>query len=270
MSKTIDLLNNLRKELKSLKQNHCTYALKTGTEVEDMGIEEIQFLRDVSMDIMPMTVKIGGPEARNDIRNCLKMKVDTILAPMIESVYALSNFVNTVLELSNDYAQYPVELAINIESIGAVNNFDGMLASSSMSNIHQVTIGRSDLSRSMHLPIDDSEVIGTASMIVKKINNKGRVSSLGGGLSLSNIQSIIDGIPLHRINSRHIVFSVNPKFEKNPGKHLYHGLTFEKELYKSLAQIFPERKNHYQNRESLLSKRMGNLEILESEKQSNR
>ena len=171
MSHSIDLLNKLREQLQLLKQDHCTFALKTGTEVEDMGMEEIQFLRDISRDIIPMTVKIGGPEARNDIRHCLKMKVDTILAPMIESVYALSNFVSTVLELSNEYESYLVELAINIESIGAITNFNAMLASSSISNVHQVTIGRSDLSRSMHLPIDDSEVIGTAARVVKKVNN---------------------------------------------------------------------------------------------------
>ena len=70
-----EIIAELRRRLLGLQQNNVVVALKTGTEVEDMDFAEIALMREVSRDngrnFMPLVVKIGGPEARRDIRDCL-------------------------------------------------------------------------------------------------------------------------------------------------------------------------------------------------------
>ncbi|MES0491313.1 MAG: aldolase/citrate lyase family protein [Leptospirales bacterium] len=255
-------ISRLKENLIDLKNKGCVVGLKTGTEIEDMDFDEIGWIKQLSDSVVPMTVKIGGPEARNDIRHCLKLKIDTILAPMIESVYALHNFVQTIDSLAAIYPKYPLRLAANIESFEAVNRFDDMLASSSMQKLSQITIGRTDLSSSMHLTVDDDEVFASASKVVKKSLNRGLLTSLGGKITLQNIGSVARNIPVTRINTRHIVFENNEKFRSDPEGFLYRGLAFEQKLYGAMAKLFPEKKTHYENREKQLFERMGSMRII--------
>ena len=61
------MFDRLRKLLKSLVYYHNLIAIKGGTEIEAMSFDELEVMREISLDILPMIVKIGGPEARNDI-----------------------------------------------------------------------------------------------------------------------------------------------------------------------------------------------------------
>jgi hypothetical protein len=256
------ILKNLQEKLAALAENHHVVGLKTGTEVEDMGFDEIEFLKSVAGNL-PLTVKIGGPEARNDIRQCIKIGVDVILAPMVETVYALTNFVRTVESIAEEINVALPKLAVNIESKTAVRNLDEMLHSKAVSRLYQATIGRSDLSKSMHLSVDDAEVINAARQAIKKLNRHGLVTSVGGGITMENIRALSLEMPMNKINTRHIVMNNNKSFQKNPVKHLFHSMMFEKLLYQSLAQIFPERTAFYQKRENVITVRMGNMTLIE-------
>ncbi|HMV35834.1 MAG TPA: hypothetical protein PKD60_08080, partial [Turneriella sp.] len=76
-----ELVENLQKKLRLLNQQHGVIALKTGTEVEDMDGAEIAVMRQISAAAgLPLVVKIGGPEARRDMRECLALGVDVLLA----------------------------------------------------------------------------------------------------------------------------------------------------------------------------------------------
>ena len=256
------VLKELKEKLQVLTENHHVVGIKTGTEVEDMGFEEIEFIKSFAQDT-PLTVKIGGPEARNDIRHCIKAGVNVILAPMVETVYALTNFVRTVESIAEEMNVPLPKLAVNIESKTAVKNLDEMLHSKAVSRLYQATIGRSDLSKSMHLSVDDAEVINSARQAIKKLNKHGLITSVGGGITMENISALSLDMPMNKINTRHIVFNNNKSFQKNPIKHLFHAMMFEKFMYQSLAMIFPERTGFYQKRENVITVRMGNITLIE-------
>ena len=253
-------VRSLRGDLLRLAQNGSVSGLKTGTEVEDMGFDEIGFLAEIAREIVPVTVKIGGAEARNDMRNCLRLEISTVLAPMIETVYALSNFAQSAREIFES-ADQPPALAINIESLTAVQNFDQMLESKAAAALSQITVGRSDLSRSMHLPIDDPEVSAVALSVIKKVNNRGLISSLGGGLSLENIDQLAR-LPLSQINTRHTIFRNDSDFQANASARLLQGLMFEERLYNAMSKLFPEKKEHYLHRVETISRRMNGMKLL--------
>ena len=86
MDKQVEsLLFTLKKDLSDLVKSSAFSGLKGGTEVEDMDHDELKLMQMLAKDILPCVVKIGGPEARTDIRYCTSIGVDGLSAPMIES-----------------------------------------------------------------------------------------------------------------------------------------------------------------------------------------
>ena len=67
-----------------------------------------------------MNVKIGGCEAKTDIRNCINMGADGIVAPMIESPFALQKFIESTSNIKTNRF-------INIETKNAVDNIPNAL-----------------------------------------------------------------------------------------------------------------------------------------------
>ena len=258
-------LFSLKESLRHLSKNGHAVALKTGTEIEDMSAQEIKVLREVSWGVLPLTVKIGGAEARQDIRSMLSLGVDCLLAPMIESVYALSCFVETALAIQDEY-QRKVNLAFNLETIVAVQSLDNLIETNAFSQIAQVTIGRDDLSKSMHLSIDDEEVIRVAQESVKKIKSKEKLTSLGGGLSAQNIKQIAYAVDSDYLNTRHLIFANSNTVKARAERVLLDLLAWEKRLYGLLSKRFPERANYYEKRIDTLAKRSRNWEVLRAAK----
>ena len=88
----------LRSALLQLKNQFGACGLKLSTEDAAMSIEQIGYWAEV--DILPATVKIGGPNARNDIKQLLPMNIDGLIAPMVESPYGLENFISAVRDFT--------------------------------------------------------------------------------------------------------------------------------------------------------------------------
>lgn len=233
-------MEHLVKKLRELYCNHGLVALKGGTEVEDMSFEEIAFLKALGGDMLPVIVKIGGVEARNDMRACKSLGIDCILAPMVESEYALVNFVQTAQNIYGDELPF---LAINIETITAFENLDRITSCEEFAYIDQVTVGRSDLSASMHKANDDEEVFIVTEAIVRWVEELGKITSVGGKITVNNAPLIQSRIRPHRINTRHMVFDLSQCKDISMG--VKRGLEFEIELYKALYDIEPTKQMHY-------------------------
>lgn len=256
------LISSLRASLMELREDYPLISLKSGTEIEDMSFAEIGFLKKVAHGIVPLVIKISGPEARQDIRNCMYLGIDVILAPMVESVYSLQNFVATIKEIKEELQTAEPDLAINLETAHAYEVFDDMIESSAFEALSQVTVGRGDLSKSMHLGVDDDEVIQITNSIVKRVNRLGYISSVGGGLNLKTISQISQQIDTARFNSRHVGVVNNYDFRSRPIQTLFAMLQFENELYLALAQQFPQRALFYQKRMDTIAERCGYLSLV--------
>ncbi|MEQ8350219.1 MAG: aldolase [Leptospiraceae bacterium] len=245
----------LRSYLHDLKEQHGLVALKTGTEVEDMSFSEIAMLRRITNGLLPLHVKIGGPEARNDIRNLLQIGVDGIIAPMIESAYALGNFIQTLKDLCTSEQYGSVEKGINLETITAFRNMDSILTSSTRKELNQVTAARTDLSGSMERSPDDPEVLEACALIVARCQEYELRTSVGGAIHPGIIETLVNRIAPDTINTRHMVISRSALREDGPG-HLTRSLEFELELYRYLSTIPGIRQEAYSNRVKLLTARM--------------
>ena len=68
--------------------------VKQSTEDEGSSFNDILLMRKITKKAgVKLNVKIGGCEAKNDIFFCKRTKVDGIVAPMVESKYALQKFI---------------------------------------------------------------------------------------------------------------------------------------------------------------------------------
>lgn len=140
--------------LNNLKNNHFATAIKAEFEDEGASFEEVSQLRQFAIETgLGFTLKIGGCGALNDIQKAKDLNVDTIVAPMIESPYALKKFVVSVKKIYEG-STLP-KLFVNIETIYGYKNFDKILSSSESESIDGVVVGRFDMAKSISLGCKD-------------------------------------------------------------------------------------------------------------------
>ena len=228
-------MERLRERLAYLQKHHGLAGVKGGTEVEAQTFDEIWLMKRLSDGIVPLTIKIGGPEARNDIEFMLSAGVDCILAPMVESPYSLKNFVATMAMLDREKK---AELAVNIETITAFRNLDSIFSSEAFTAIDQVTVGRSDLSGSMDLDVDDPEVSRVTRVIIASARRKGKRTSVGGQVSTENAALVQAELGPHFINTRHMLVDLT---RGDAARNIEAVLLWERDYYHYLKENFPSR-----------------------------
>ena len=251
--------HSLRESLSELVESSGLVALKTGTEVEDMGFEDIKILRELSRDIIPLYVKIGGPEARNDIRELNAIGVDGIIAPMIESPYALHKFVFTMREvLGERYSQ--IEKGINLETILGFNQMNEILSSPDARELVQITAARTDLSGSMNLKPDHERVLEICSVIAARARENDIRTSVGGAIHPGIIEDLMGQVNSDTVNTRHMVLSC-AAIRVQSARKVQNNLEFEASLYDWLATMPTARSSSYANRASIIRGRIQAVKV---------
>lgn len=255
---------SLKKELIQLKKEYQFTAIKGGTETEDMDFDEIKLFHLICKDILPLIIKIGGPEARTDIRFCKANSIEGISAPMIESEYALKNFINTLKNLIPQANYEKVYKSINLETITGYRNILEIADSKFFNELDNITAARSDLSASMDLEPDSPEVMRVTTQIIKVAKERGKRTSVGGTITKNNFFQIAEIVKPDQINSRHVMVDVGKVLENNLTDIAEVMLEFEMKLYEILALLKPEKSFYYKNRIELNWERIGKKKTLYS------
>ena len=202
------LIQNSAALLGELKETYGASAIKLSTEDAGMSFEQIKYWAGVASPLMPVVVKIGGPEAKNDMKMVSELNtISGIIGPMIESAYSLQKYISSLKEVSERFQK--ISKHINIETISAYNNLSQILAVADISLIEEITIGRGDLSRSMSKEVDDPEVNNICKEVVERANEKNIKISIGGAINPKNAKRIFEEIKPDKINTRSLVFERN-------------------------------------------------------------
>jgi len=198
----------LVQSLQNLKNQFGASCLKLSTEDAAMSFEQIRFWTELTAGVLPVMVKIGGPNARNDIKQLLALHIDGLIAPMVESVYGLENFLAAVRDFTTPMQMQRLVKQINIETVTAVEQLDAILAVPQADLLDEITIGCSDLSQSLKKDRMDDEVQMLVREAVAKIKARNIKVSVGGGISPDTIDAILHDIQPHQFNTRVVTFSV--------------------------------------------------------------
>ena len=103
--------------LVELKETYNVCGVKAEFEAEGTRMEEAMRLKEVSLTAgLGLNLKIGGCEAIKDMFDAISLGVERVIAPMVETSYALKKYINAVnLVFGNGYRN-DVEFLINLET----------------------------------------------------------------------------------------------------------------------------------------------------------
>ena len=222
--KMLDLLNDLKK-------NHSVIAIKAEFEAEGSRTEELVKLNEVVFRAdMDLYIKIGGCEAVRDLDECRMLGASGIMAPMIETKFAMSKFIGAIRKVFSQEEIEDIKFIINTETITCFENFDEILDVDGIEILHSIAVGRVDLSGSMGLSrdkINGDEVFNITKIFLEKAIAKGLVPGVGGGISQDAIPFVKRlGSLVEKFETRKVVFKT-PESLANINEGLIKAMEFE-------------------------------------------
>ena len=221
--------------LKKLRDDYGVLAVKAEFEAEGTRIDELLRLIDlVRKADLKLAIKIGGCEAMKDLMECKQIGVDYIIAPMVETHYALKKFIEAKNKIFNDYEKKFTTFLINVETEQTLHNINkiNQVVIDSNKDVQGFVFGRTDYTLSKELNPDEvnsdiilNDVLATSS-ICKKSNLE---MVVGGGVSIDalNFLKKIKNVLLTRFETRKIIFSSDALDIKNLDKGMLEAVQFE-------------------------------------------
>jgi hypothetical protein len=217
-------MNLLEKEmfevLKSLRDDYGVVGVKAEFEAEGTRIDELMRLIEIVRKLnLNLGIKIGGCEAMKDLMECKQLGTEYIIAPMVETDYALKKFIDAKNKIFNKDERNATEFLINIETKTTLENIDNIIkvcnSHESKDGIGGFVFGRVDFTLSCGLPredinLDGNNVVTDAVLQVsKKIKDNDLSLVVGGGVSLDAIPIMrkIRETKLDRFETRKVIFS---------------------------------------------------------------
>lgn len=246
--------------LKDLKDKGAI-EIKAEFEAEGSRLEELMRLSEVaSKSGIPIILKIGGVEAITDIYNALLIGVKGIIAPMAETAFAVSKFLNAIDVFVAEDNRRDIDFAINIETITAYQNLDEILALNNIDLLHGITIGRGDLVESMHYKrseVDRDEILDISKSIASRVKGKGLKLAVGGSITGKSdvfIRTLINAGLLDKFETRKIAFDTTECNDIVAG--IEQALNFELLWLKSKRRYYHRIKIEDEHRIDALEKRL--------------
>lgn len=241
--------------LSSLK-NLSVVGVKTSFEDEGAHPMNVCKLRNVTNKVgLDLNVKIGGAEAKTDFRMAIDMGCDSIVAPMIESPFALSKFT----AYSKDY---DITRGINIESKQAIENLHSILDSKYIEHIDYICIGRSDLAASYERDenyILSDEFCDLVSNTLKVIKERKIKTCMGGTFDMRSrdfVKHLHDNNLIDKVETRYIIFKTDKNFVNNFEESIIQALNFEYQYMKTLYEYKADELYEYSHRSEVIKRRL--------------
>ena len=232
------LEQNMLNVLKSLRDDYGVIGIKAEFEAEGTRIDELMRLIEIVRKLnLKLGIKIGGCEAMKDLMECKQFGTEYIIAPMVETDYALKKFIEAKNKIFDDEERKVTEFLINIETKSTTDNLDKIIklnnVYSKQDKINGWVFGRVDYTMSQGLNRDDintSKVITDAVVNVAKEAKKNDLNLVvGGAVSIDALEILkqVKNVHLNRFETRKVIFSSEALEIKNLEKGMLEAINFE-------------------------------------------
>jgi 4-hydroxy-2-oxoheptanedioate aldolase len=219
--------------LKDLKENHHIVGVKAEFEAEGTRLEESLRLKEVVTKAgLDLAIKIGGCEAISNMYEARVVGVNTIIAPMIESAYALKKFLSSLRLAFPEIERKEVKFLINIETITGYNNFDEMLKLPEISELTGIVLGRVDMTGSLGLSresVNSPQLFDITHSLFTRAKEHSLECVIGGGVSahtLPFLRRLPNGIT-DRYETRKVIFQCPEALNEEADKGILKAVGFE-------------------------------------------
>ena len=226
-----------RKMLDILRQGRDEFgvvATKAEFEAEGTRTDELLRLLEIAHKAdVGLALKIGGCEAIRDLLEARQFGVRYIIAPMVETPYALSKFIAAKDKIYPSSEQSDVSFLFNVETITAFQNIDALVdLASGTPGCNGVVFGRVDFSGSLGIGrggIESNQVTSAGEAIAEKCRVRGLDFVVGGAVSSDALASLVrfKEIHLDRFETRKVVFKGSALDHQNLPEALRQAVHFE-------------------------------------------
>lgn len=229
--------NRERQMLELLKRGRDKYgyvSVKAEFEAEGTRIDELMRLVELARRAdLEVTVKIGGCEAIRDLLESRQIGVRYIVAPMVETSYALSKYIAAKNMVYLAEEQPDTDFLFNIETF---TGFDNRLQLADQAvvpdGVQGMVFGRVDYSGSLGMSrdaINDDRVTEDVLTVARLCEQKGLDLVVGGGVSKDSITCLrrVAEVRLTRFETRKVVFDGTAITSPTIGAGLLNAVHFE-------------------------------------------
>ncbi len=196
-------------ELVTLRDECGAVAIKAEFEAEGTRTEELVMLTDlVRRAGLNLTLKIGGCEAARDLDQTRIFDAEGVMAPMVETPYAMSKFRKTADKIYECDVER-VNWIINAETITCYDNLDAILDEGE-DFLNTVCIGRSDFSGSAGLSdqINGQKMFEYVKDIAQRSKQRGLGVTFGGKVMPEAVDFVSEMDPyVDAYETRKVTFS---------------------------------------------------------------
>jgi hypothetical protein len=231
-------MNKLEKKmvetLIDLREHHHVIGIKAEFEAEGTRMEEALRLKEVVTRAgLDLTIKIGGCEALKDMYDARTIGVNTIVAPMIESPYAMGKYLQATKLAFPEDERKEIKFLINIETVYGFNYLDEILNSPFAEDLAGLVFGRTDMTGSLEMGKDDINhdvILEYAQKIAEKTMEYNKELVIGGGVSAQSLP-FFKKLPkgaLTRFETRKVIFDAQKALaDDNADKAILKAVGFE-------------------------------------------
>lgn len=200
--------------LKNGKESYGVVSVKAEFEAEGTRMDELLRLVDIARAAgLPITVKIGGCEAIRDLLEAKQIGVRYIVAPMVETPYALEKYIAAKNLVFDEDDQHDTDFLFNMETITAFEHREQMIDTAvAPKGSNGVVFGRVDFVGSMGRSrddINDSDITERIIEVGSLLKGRNLDLVVGGGVSIDALDPLkeIASNHLSRFETRKVIFS---------------------------------------------------------------
>jgi hypothetical protein len=219
--------------LKDLKKNFAVEGVKAEFEAEGTRTEELMRLKEICLAAdVTLTLKIGGCEAVRDMYDARAIGVNFLVAPMIETAFALQKYLRAIDVVFPKDEQENVDFLVNIETKRAVDNLDSMMNVPEIGKLDGIVVGRVDLVGSMGKDrsfVDTDDILSITSSVLGKAKQKNMTFVVGGAISVDSLPFLkkLPAGKLDRYETRKVCFQCPQALGANATEGITKAVGFE-------------------------------------------